>query len=129
MSYNLRGVKFLTSKKMTTPESAIQEQSFNTEQVKEIIQRVQASTIKSGEYQPEKAREHLSNILHEILSQLKDLNFRFKYCASGIITQNCGAALYQAVSAKYEKSTDNFIYSVYTKENVLCAVTVYGFKI
>ena len=114
---------------MTSADQAIAEQSFNTEQVKEIIQRVQQATIKNGEYQSEKVHEHLTNILHEILSQLKDLNFRFKYCASGIITQNCGAALYQATSAKFEKATDNFACSVYTKDNVLCAVTVYGFKI
>ncbi|EAY18180.1 Tctex-1 family protein [Trichomonas vaginalis G3] len=115
---------------MTTQgDQPFQDQSFNSQQVNEIISRVISGVLKSGEFVPDKVQEHLTNILHEVLSQLKELNFRFKYCVSGLITQNCGAGLYQFASTHYEKNQDNFANTVYQKGNIICSVTVYGFKI
>lgn len=113
----------------STGDAPFQDQSFNSQQVNEIISRVISGVLKSGEFVPDKVQEHLTNILHEILSQLKELNFRFKYCVSGLITQNCGAGLYQFASTHYEKNQDNYANTVYQKGNIICAVTVYGFKI
>lgn len=108
-----------------------EDQSFNRQQVEEIMQRSVQSVLKSGEFQAHKVQEWLSQIFEDVLRQLSTLGpqFRFKYCASGVITQNCGAGLYQAASCKYEKNQDNFGKFTYQKGNILCTLVVYGFKI
>ena len=107
------------------------DQSFNKQQVEEIMQRSVQSVLKSGEFNPNKVQEWLSQIFEDILRQLSNLGpqFKFKYCAHGIITQNCGAGLHQGSACHYEKNQDNFGAIKYEKGSILCTLVVYGFKI
>lgn len=68
------------------------------------------NVLKNREYQADKVSEWLSTIFVGILNSLVPLGQRFKYCCTGIITQNCGAALHQATSCRFEKNTDSMFY-------------------
>ena len=95
------------------------------------------SVLKNKEFQAEKVQEWLSAILEDILRHLSVLGPRFKYCTTGVITQNCGAGLHQANSCRFEKNADSTVsllipdYSIakYQEGSLLCTLVVYGFRI
>ena len=63
--------------------------------------------LKNKEYSAEKAQEWLSTIFEDILRRLSVLRPRFKYVATGVITQNCGAGLHMANANRYERNVDS----------------------
>jgi hypothetical protein len=65
------------------------------------------SVLKNKEFSSEKVNEWLSSIFEDILRHLSVLGPRFKYCCTGIITQNCGAGLLVATASRHEKNTDS----------------------
>ena len=73
----------------------------------EIMTASMKSVLKNKEFQGEKVQEWLSSIFEDILRHLSTLGPRFKYCATGVITQNCGAGLHMANSCRFEKNTDS----------------------
>ena len=83
------------------------QQSFNKGQVEEIMQTSAKTILKSREFQADKVQEWLSGIFEDILRRLSQLGPRFKYCATGVITQNCGAGLHIANCNRLEKNTDS----------------------
>jgi hypothetical protein len=66
------------------------------------------SVLKNKEFSSEKVNEWLSTIFEEILRQFANLGPRFKYCATAVITQDCGAGLLMASTARSEKNADSF---------------------
>lgn len=65
------------------------------------------SVLKNKEFAADKVQEWLSSIFEDVLRHLSVLGPRFKYCATGVITQNCGAGLHQANSCRFEKNADS----------------------
>jgi hypothetical protein len=95
------------------------------------------SVLKNKEFAGDKVQEWLAAIFEDVLRHLSVLGPRFKYCATGNITQNCGAGLYIANANRYEKNTDSmflfltpdFAYTKYQEGSILCTLVVYGFRI
>jgi hypothetical protein len=95
------------------------------------------SVLKNKEFAGDKVQEWLATIFEDVLRHLSVLGPRFKYCATGIITQNCGAGLQMANACRYEKNTDStvlflipdFGVTKYQEGSVLCTLVVYGFRI
>lgn len=83
------------------------QQQFNKQQVEEIMQTSAKQVLKNKEFQADKVQEWLSAIFEDILRRLSQLGPRFKYCATGVITQNCGAGLHMANCNRFEKTTDS----------------------
>ncbi|KAK8883299.1 Dynein light chain Tctex-type, variant 2 [Tritrichomonas musculus] len=85
--------------------------------------------LKNKEFQADKVQEWLSSIFEDILRRLSQLGPRFKYCATGVITQNCGAGLHIANCNRLEKNVDNFACYKYQENSILCLLVVYGYRI
>jgi hypothetical protein len=67
------------------------------------------SVLRAKEFSGEKANEWLSSIFEDILRHLAGLGLRFKYCCTGILTQNCGAGLLLTTASRHEKNgVDSF---------------------
>ena len=95
------------------------------------------SVLKNKEFAADNVQEWLSSIFEDILRHLSVLGPRFKYCATGVITQNCGAGLHQVNSLRGEKEVDSTVHflipdfssAIYKDGSILCTLVVYGFKV
>jgi len=87
--------------------------------------------LKKGEISVKKAKKTLELIFEDALKKLSNLGpqFKFKYCASGTITQNCGAGFHMGACCRHEKNQDNFAQATITSGSLICTLVVYGFKI
>lgn len=76
----------------------------------EIALSALKSVLKNKEFASDKCEEWLSAVFEDVLRQLSVLGPRFKYCATGVITQNCGAGFHQANSCRFEKNADSMFF-------------------
>jgi hypothetical protein len=65
------------------------------------------SVLKNKEFSSEKVNEWLAAIFEDVLRHLSVLGPRFKYCATAVITQQCGAGLLMATTGRHEKNADS----------------------
>jgi len=95
--------------------------------VEDIMYQCVKSILDECEYVPDKVQQWLSIIFQNVLSEISDLFLEtsYKFCANGVITQNCGAGLYMACSSRNETNQENYAFVFYQNDHLLCTLVLY----
>ncbi|PAA55747.1 hypothetical protein BOX15_Mlig021583g5, partial [Macrostomum lignano] len=103
--------------------------SFNVEEVSQIIKEGIESSIGTSQYQQNKVNQWTSAIIEHCLNHLTRLEKPFKYVVNCVIMQKNGAGLHTASSCFWDSQTDGSCTIKWESKTMHAIVNVFALAI